>query len=181
MKTIISFFTGLLVMCSVVPGFAANDFSTCGAGYVLASRAKIDGINARECVKLWCRDLETNKPMGVGARAAAGYVDRLSEVTDGRDTIECFGVRRWCTGDVAGVWAPEYGAYVRGGDDGSTYKSVLNGNCFTWRLEKPECPAGQAALLRDGEWLCVTATTGGVNNIQKSSVRRTGTMHRLSH
>jgi len=46
-------------------------------------------------------------------------------------------------------------------------------------LEKPECAAGQSAILRNGEWVCVTATNGDISNIQKSSVRRTGTMRRV--
>ena len=178
MKKILCSLFSLLILCIVAPACSAVGFS-CGAGYVLATHAKIDGLNAKECKKLWCRDLETNKPMGSGDRAASGYIDKLAEVSDGTDTIECFGERKWCTGDAVGTWAPEYGLYVRGDDDGTTYKSVQKGNCFSWRLEKPECPAGQSALLRDGEWVCVTAASD-INNVQKSSIRRTGTMRRIS-
>ncbi len=168
----------IVAVCWTAAAGAAS-FS-CGAGYVLANHAKIDGINAKECVKLWCRDLETNKSMGSGDRVASGYVDVLSETTDGRTSVPCFGDRKWCAGEVSGTWAPEYGVYVRGNDDGSTYKAYQKGTCFSWRLEKPECSAGESAILRGGEWVCVTASNGDLSNIQKSSVRRTGTMRRVT-
>ena len=178
MKKIFCSIVGFLVLVGFAPAFAAGTFS-CGAGYVLADHAKIDGVNAKQCVKLWCRDLETNKPMGTGDRVGSGYVDVLSSVSDGRDTVPCFGERKWCSGETVGVWMPEYGAYVRGNDDGTTYKSYQKSGCFVWRLEKPECADGESAILRDGEWVCVTASSGDINNVQKSSVRRTGTMRRI--
>lgn len=178
MKKLFCSLFGLFLVFGAFSSYAAGTFS-CGAGYVLVDRAKIDGINARECKKLWCRDLEINKSMGNGDRVAAGYVDVLSETSDGRDSVPCFGERKWCAGEINGVWAPEYGAYVRGGDDGTTYKSYQKSGCFAWRLEKPECGDGESAILRDGEWICVTASTADINNIQKSSVRRTGTMRRI--
>ena len=178
MKKIFCSIIGLIFLGLPMSSFAAASFS-CGAGYVLAPRNKIDGINAMECVKLWCRDLETNKAMGNGDRVASGYVDKLSSVSDGRETVDCFGERKWCAGEVAGTFAPEYGLFVRGGDDGSTYKAYQKGSCFAWRLEKPECEMGESAILRDGEWVCVTASGAGVNTVQKSSIRRTGTMRRV--
>lgn len=178
MKKLFYSLFGLLVLAGAMPAGAAGTFS-CGAGYVLASHDKIDGITAKECKKLWCRDLETNKAMGSGDRVASGYRDVLSEVTDGRTTVECFGDRKWCSGEPVGVWMPDLGIYVRGSDDGTTYKAYQKGSCFAWRLEKPECSNGESAILRDGEWVCVTASNAGVNNVLKSSVRRTGAMRRV--
>ena len=178
MKKIFYSLFGLFVFVSAMPAFGASTFS-CGAGYVLAAHDKIDGINAKESKKLWCRDLETNKAMGSGDKVASGYVDVLSETTDGNTSVECYGERKWCSGEPAGVWSPEYGIYVRGSDDGSTYKAYQKGSCFAWRLEKPECGQGESAILRNGEWVCVTSSGGDISNIQKSSVRRTGTMRRI--
>ena len=179
MKKIFCSLVGFLMLVGVAPSFATDTFS-CGPGYVLASRNKIDGLNAKECKKLWCRDLELNKAMGSGDAAASGYQDGLSETTDGRNPgVECYGKRKWCSGEPEGTWAPEYGMYVRGSDDGTTYKSYQKGSCFAWRLEKPECAAGESAILREGEWVCVTSTGGDINSILKSSVRRTGTTRRV--
>ena len=180
MKKLFCSLFGLFLAFSVMPGIAATSFS-CGAGYVLATHDNIDGITAKECVKLWCRDLETNKPMGVGTRVSNGYKDTSGpvELTDGRgNSVECFGERKWCSGDVPGVWSPEYGAYTRGDDDSTTYKSYQKGGCFSWRLEKPECPAGQDAVLKDGEWVCA-ASSGASTGSRASSVRRTGTLRRV--
>ncbi len=178
MKKLLCSLFGLSLVCVALPAFAAGNFS-CGAGYVLADHAKVDGINTKQCVKLWCRDLETNKAMGNGDRVASGYIDVLSETSDGRDSVPCFGDRKWCAGEAAGVWVPEYGVYVRGSDDGSTYKAYQKSGCFAWRLEKPECDTGESAILRNGEWVCVTASNGDISNIQKSSVRRTGNIRRI--
>ena len=179
MKKLFCSIVGFLAFMGFAPAFAAGTFS-CGAGYVLADHAKIDGINAKQCVKLWCRDLETNKAMGSGDRVASGYIDVLFEVDDGQNpAVPCFGKRKWCAGEEEGQWLPSSGMYVRGNDDGTTYKSYQKSGCFAWRLEKPECGAGESAILRDGEWVCVTATDGDISNIQKSSVRRTGTMRRI--
>ena len=179
MKKKFALFVGLFMLAVVGPAIAANDFS-CGAGYVLSSHNKIDGINAKQCVKLWCRDLETNKAMGSGDRVASGYRDVLSETTDGTNSVECFGDRKWCAGEPAGTWDPARGLYVRGADDGTTYTAYHKGSCFAWRLEKPECDAGESAILRDGAWVCVRSSGGDANNILKSSVRRTGTVRRVT-
>ena len=179
MKKLFCSLVGFFVLCGAFPTVAVADFS-CGAGYILTNHAKIDGLNAKECNKLWCRDLETNKAMGSGDRVASGYIDVLFEVYDGQNpAVPCFGKRKWCAGEPEGVWEPSLGLYVRGSDDGSTYKAYQKGACFAWRLEKPECEAGQSAMLRDGEWVCVKSSGGDISNIQKSSVRRTGTMRRV--
>ena len=158
--------------------------TSCGEGYVLVNRANIDGIAAAECQPLWCRDLETGKPMGSGTKPATGYKSTAYpvELCDAqRNCISCFGERKWCSGEVAGQWNPEYGAYTRGGDNAS-FESVLRSGCFAWRLEKPNCEDGQTAVLKDGVWVCgVSSTVGGAAaRINKaSSVRRTGTMRRF--
>ena len=91
--------------------------------------------------------------------------------------VECWGERRWCAGEAKGVWNPEYGAYTRGGDS-ATYKSYQKGGCFAWRLQKPDCPSGQVAILQNDEWICATVDAGsGVS--RGSSVRRTGSLRRL--
>lgn len=153
----------------------------CGPGYVLANHAKIDGMAAQECQKLWCVDLETGKPMGAGARANNGYVTTASPIelcdVTGR-CVECFGDRKWCAGIVRGVWNPEYGAYTRGGADTATYGSEQKGGCWTWKLEKPKCDAGQDAILKDGEWVCAVAKTTG--NIGRApAIRRTSAPRRM--
>lgn len=152
----------------------------CGPGYVLVNHAKIDGMDTRECQKLWCMDLETGKSMGAGDRAANGYVAtdspvELCDVTG--KCIECFGERKWCTGIVAGVWNPEFGAYTRGGADNATYGSEMRGGCFTWKLEKPKCESGETAILQNGEWVCAISSKSS-NVGRASSVRRTGTVRR---
>ncbi len=156
-------------------------FTSCGAGYILASHAKIDGIDAAECQKLWCRDLENGKKMGSKNSPNSGYraTNAPVELCDANgNCIECFGERKWCSGEPNGVWNPEYGAYTRGGADNATYISYQKGSCFAWRLEKPNCPDGETAILRNGEWVCATATGGG-DASRASSVRRTGTLRRV--
>ena len=153
----------------------------CGPGYVLVERGKIDGIAARECQKLWCVDLETGREMGSGDRAATGYVATAAPVelcdTTG-ECVECFGDRKWCTGVPRGVWNAEYGAYTRGGVDSATYTSSQKGGCFSWNLEKPVCPAGEDAILQDGEWVCAMRVSGSGNTGRAPAVRRTGTRMR---
>ena len=120
----------LVLVCMTIPAFAGD----CGPGYVLVDHAKIDGMNVKECQKLWCRDLETGKNMGAGNSAANGYVATANpnELCDAdRNCIECFGDRKWCSGAQVGVWNPEYGAYTRGGNDSATYNSVQKSGCFT--------------------------------------------------
>lgn len=159
----------------------AAKFTSCGPGYILVSHSDIDGIDAAECQKLWCRDLENGKSMGSGNKAASGYKETSypMELCDANNTcIECFGDRKWCSGEPAGIWNPEYGAYTRGGADNATYQSYQSGSCFKWRLEKPDCPDGETAILRNGQWTCATASKTTVGG-RESSVRRTGTLRRI--
>ena len=168
-----------LCMCMVFCGtaFADNGFS-CGDGYVLVQHSKIDGIETWECQKLWCHDLETNKPMGNGNRAASGYVEtaRPMELTDWTGkSITCFGDRKWCSGEPNGQWNADIGGYTRAGDDSLIYKSFQKGGCFAWRLEKPDCDAGMVAVLKNNKWECVTEYVSP-NVGRAASVRRTGTI-----
>lgn len=174
-----------IILLSLFVGcFAANaeDVLSCGVGYVLVDTNKtIDGIPVSECQKLWCLDLETGGKMGDGAKANSGYVDtadvvRLCDVD--KNCIECWGERRWCAGEVPGEWNPEYGAYTRRGDDNATYESYKKGNCFAWSLEKPDCAAGQTAILQDEKWVCMDVKTdNGIS--RESSIRRTSTKRRI--
>ncbi|MBO4625896.1 MAG: hypothetical protein J5679_01300 [Alphaproteobacteria bacterium] len=177
-KTILSLFLCVgAMLCG--PAFSAVDF-VCGDGYVLASHSKIDGVNAMECRKLWCRDLETGEKMGDGNTANSGYVAtdepvRLEDFSTPKNTITCFGDRKWCAGEKPGVWNAKYGAYTREGIDSATYKSIKKGGCFTWRLEKPTCADGMTAILIGDEWECrnevISSKTG-----RSSTVRRTGSV-----
>ena len=163
----------------------AEKFTSCGPGYVLVeSRKNIDDIPAAECQKLWCRDLETGKPMGKDNRANSGYqmsADVVQLCDAGKPTpkcIECWGERKWCSGEPRGEWNPEYGAYTRGGDNDSTYQSYQKGSCFAWRLEKPKCEDGKSAILKEGKWECVPPSDpAGVN--RGSAIRRTGTIRAI--
>lgn len=176
-KLIFSF----LMVLGVVFAADAAKFTSCGAGYVLSSRTTItDGVKTQECEKLWCRDLETGKMMGEGKSANSGYVaTSVPEQICDKDgnCIDCFGARKWCGGEAAGIWNPEYGAYTRDGADNATYQSYQKGSCFAWRLEKPECPDNQIAILQNGEWVCSMSvdTTAGT---RESAVRRGPTLRR---
>ena len=176
-KLIFSF----LMVLGVVFAADAAKFTSCGAGYVLSSRTTItDGVKTQECEKLWCRDLETGKMMGDGKSANSGYVaTSVPEQICDKDgnCIDCFGARKWCGGEAAGIWNPEYGAYTRDGADNATYQSYQKGSCFAWRLAKPECPDNQIAVLQNGEWVCTMSvdTTAGT---RESAVRRGPTLRR---
>ncbi|MDR2413146.1 MAG: hypothetical protein LBD50_02955 [Rickettsiales bacterium] len=175
-------FIFLFLFTAVGAHAAGEKFLSCGQGYILdSSSKKTDGVNTFECQKLWCRDLETGKSMGSGNTAASGYkadsaTVRLCDAEN--NCAECFGDRKWCSGDPAGIWNPEYGAYTRGGDDNATYISYQKGNCFSWRLEQANCPSGETALLRDGEWVCVKPGETSIGS-RGSSIRRTGTFRRI--
>lgn len=171
----------ILSLIACVSGAQAG-FTSCGPGYVLVeSRTKIDGIPSAECQKLWCRDLENGKIMGKADKANSGY-----QVTRGtvelRDAsghrVECWGERKWCSGEVRGEWNPEYGAYTRNGEDNAAYESYQKGGCFAWRLEKPDCEDGKTAILQDGRWVC-TVPSKTSEGSRASAVRRTGTMRRI--
>ncbi len=176
------------IICSLVvalfafDAMAAAQFQSCGAGYILTQRSKIDGIDAAECEKLWCRDLENGKTMGDGTRVTSGYRDTATPVLlcDAENNcVECFGDRKWCTGEVAGIWNPEYGAYTRSGADSAAYVARQKGGCFAWQLEEPECPAGESAVLSGGDWICVTGAQASSVS-RESAVRRTGTFRRMT-
>lgn len=170
-----------IILALFVGGVAwADDFS-CGAGYVLDKHPNIDGIPAMQCKKLWCRDLETDAVMGTGDKVASGYQETSApvELCDAAGhCIECWGQRRWCAGDVRGEWNPEYGMYTRGGADSVTYRSYKKGGCFSWRLEQHNCPDGEVAVLKDGEWVCATSSTGQVGTQRTPVLRRTGAVRR---
>jgi hypothetical protein len=165
-----------------VSGAADEKFLSCGPGYMLVTKSKTDGVNVSECQKLWCRDLENGKSMGSGNAALSGYkaTAASSELCDAKNNcVECFGDRKWCSGESAGIWNSEYGAYTRGGGNTVTYISYQKGDCFSWRLEKPNCADGKQAILQNGEWVCVTATSGSSGGSRPSAVRRTGSMRRI--
>lgn len=159
---------------------AANAaFTSCGPGYILDKHASIDGMNAYECKKLWCMDLENGRNMGSGNTASSGYksTSAPSQLCDvNGNCVECFGERKWCGGEQIGVWNPEYGAYTRGGADNATYQSYQKGSCFAWRLEKPGCPSGQTAVLVNDQWQC--ADSSKTTNTRASTIRRTGTIRK---
>ena len=174
--------TFIFVICAMLlPVAGQAGFTSCGAGYVLVEgRQKIDGIPVAECQKLWCRDLENGKVMGVGNKPNSGYqaTDSAMELCDAAgNCVDCWGARKWCAGEARGEWNPEYGAYTRGGDN-ATYLSYQRGTCFAWRLEKPECESGETAVLKDGRWVCATSS-GSTEAGRASGIRRTGTMRRM--
>lgn len=183
MRKLITFCSLVLALCVVGTAAVAADekFLSCGPGFILSAKSKTDGINISECQKLWCRDLENGKTMGNNNSASSGYKTTGApiELCDANNNcIECFGDRKWCGGEPAGIWNPEYGAYTRGGGDTATYISYQKGDCFSWRLEKPDCENGEQAILKNGEWICVTSSSGSSVGTRPSAVRRTGTIRR---
>lgn len=180
MKKVVCFLL-FLPFVNVFPAFSATQ--GCGAGYILVeTRNKIDGIPTSECQKLWCRDLETNRPMGSGDKAYSGYQKTSGpvELCDAKGIcVECWGERVWCSGAKRGEWVPEIGAYTRGGGDDITYLSYQKSNCFDWRLEKPNCKSGQTAILENGKWKCAVPADGAGKVSRESSIRRTGAVRRI--
>lgn len=178
------FFTFAFLLLPFALDAATDNFLSCGPGFIMSKSSKVDGIEMIECQKLWCRDLEAGKNMGTSDRAASGYEMTKSpiELCDASgNCVECYGERRWCSGEAVGRWNPEYGAYTRGGNDTATYESYQRGSCFVWRLEKPKCGDDETAILQNGEWVCVVSTgdVGGVS--RESAIRRTGgSIRRLS-
>ena len=174
----------LLIFCLfAVDAFAAaNADFTCGPGYVLTSHKKIDGLDAAECQKLWCVDLETGKPMGRGDTPNSGYktTSTAYELEVGGKSVTCWGERKWCAGQVPGTWDGEHGIYVRGTyNPESAYQSYQKGTCFTWRLEEHTCPAGQTAFLgADGVWDC-REEKKTVEQVRGSAIRRTSAPRRI--
>ncbi|MDR0803808.1 MAG: hypothetical protein LBO08_01830 [Rickettsiales bacterium] len=155
---------------------AADAAFNCGDGHVLKKSAKnLDGIETYECERLWCRDLENGKYMGLENRVITGYRDTAapSELCDANGKcISCFGDRKWCAGQSRGVFNPEYGAYTRGGADNNAYASKMSGDCFVWDRLMPECAPNQVAIMQNDSWLCASSTGGGENS-RAPSVRRT--------
>ena len=175
---LVSFFCLTLNSASFALDVPNEVFYYCGPGYILTTNTQTDGIDTYECKKLWCRDFENGKTMGNNNLPYSGYKTTSvpMELCDAEgDCVECFGDRKWCSGESAGVWNPEYGAYTRGGGDTATYGSYQKGSCFTWRLEKPSCADGEMSILKNGEWVCVTSVDGSqVSTSHGSSIRRTG-------
>ena len=176
-------FASLLIALAGVCVANAAELS-CGAGYVLSegrSSQTLDGIKMAECQRLWCVDLETGRKMGSDNKPNSGYIMSVGTVklcdNDG-SCVECWGERRWCAGEAHGEWNPKYGAYTRNGDDNATYESYQKGSCFAWRLEKPECGAGETAILQDGEWVCAIPQENP-EALRKSTIRRTGQIRQL--
>lgn len=161
---------------------AGERFVSCGPGFVLADKGKVDGISTAECQKLWCRDLENGKNMGAGDKPSAGYKATTSPslgVTGVDGTrVECFGDRKWCNGEQVGLWNQEFGAYTKGGADNNSYLSALKGDCFAWQVQKPHCTAAdETAVLQGGQWVC--AVSGAASGSGRpSAVRRTGAIRR---
>jgi hypothetical protein len=163
-------------------------FAECGAGWILKSATAIDGVKAEKCEKLWCRDLENGKSMGAGDKANTGYSATTNTIvvesldTEGqKKSIECFGERKWCAGETAGKWNPEYGAYTKKGEDSILFISVLRGDCFSWGATtsgEAGCKDGQTPVLVNGKWGCSIRKTGTTtSNIGKKSSAQ-GVFHR---
>ena len=173
----------------MVPKYGnAAMFADCGPGWVMTTSTSIDGVSTQKCEKLWCRDLETNKPMGVGNKANSGYSLTTNPVTvesldaNGNTlSIECFGERKWCSGETAGLWNAEYGAYTKRGEDSTLFISVLRGDCFSWGSTtsgEAGCKDGQTPVLVNGKWNCSSRKTGSsAGSIGKKSVTQ-GVFHR---
>lgn len=161
--------------------YASSEF-TCGPGYVLVEHKQIDGLDAAECQKLWCVDLETGKAMGRGNTPNSGYraTTYPNELSVGTDKITCWGDRKWCAGQVEGQWDSRHGVYVRGEyNSDSAYQSYQKGGCFTWRLSEHNCPSGQDAFLSDdGVWEC-REQVKTIDQVRGSAIRRTSAPRRI--
>lgn len=171
----------LFLVSFIGNAYAASEF-TCGPGYVLAEHKKIDGLEAAECQKLWCVDLETGKSMGRENTPNSGYkaTSYPVEMAVGSQKVTCWGERKWCAGQVPGEWDSEYGIYVRGTYNAdSAYESYQKGGCFTWRLEEHNCPVGTTAFLNeDGTWDC-REQKKTVEQVRGSAIRRTSAPRRV--
>ncbi len=173
----------IFTMCLLPYAVSAADdkLVSCGAGYILEKGDQISGIDSYECKKLWCMDLENGKIMGTGDKASSGYVATknpvILESIDGKK-IECFGTRKWCSGQTTGEFNIEYGAYTKKGDDSNAYVSQQKGDCFVWSVEKPVCNSGESVVMTDGKWVCAKVSLDN-ESIRKSSVRRIGTIKKM--
>jgi hypothetical protein len=171
------------VLCIPLSAFAAaGDASwSCGEGYLTAAKGKLDGVEQYECQKLWCRDLENGKSMGSGERASGGYkaTPEPVELCDASGKcVSCFGDRKWCAGEAAGAWNPEYGAYTKNGADSNAYLAAQKGDCYAWQMQKPVCRnEGEVAVIEGGEWVCAVSE-GNTQGVRASGIRRSGGVKR---
>lgn len=169
----------------------AEEFVDCGPGWIVVDNGTIEGVPSQICEKLWCVDLENGKTMGSGDAAYSGYIATTNPVTieaSGGETIECFGQRKWCSGETAGTWNAEYGAYTKQGEDSIQYVSSQRGDCYSWNAGSPKsagCADGQIPILVNGKWGCsgksaTSSQTPGisVNFGQKSTTQ--GAFHRAA-
>jgi hypothetical protein len=189
----LNFFTSFLALSLIliVPECRSAEnpkFADCGTGWIVASSTSIDGVKSEKCEKLWCRDLETGKAMGAGNKANVGYVTTTKPIAvesldldNKTKSIECFGARKWCSGETAGEWNPEYGAYTKKGEDSILFMAVLRGDCFSWGTTtsgEAGCKDGQTPVLINGKWGCSVRKSGAtVNNLSKKNIIPT-TFHR---
>ena len=179
MKRVFAICYLLFAVCATGAHAADQKLVSCGEGFLVVAKGKSsDGLSQYECQKLWCRDLENGKPMGVGDKANAGYKATSGPYPGVSDAsgkqIACFGDRKWCAGETAGVWNPQFGAFTRGGADNNSYMSIQKGDCFAWQMQKPVCTGeNESAIMQNGEWVCATADTAA-SNVRASAIRRTG-------
>ena len=165
-----------------VASFATSKFFDCGPGWVVQSAKNRDGISAMECKRLYCRDLENGKAMGTEARMNNGY-HKETELTHLEDnegnSISCFGQRKWCVGQVEGVFDPDFGMYVRGGD-GNAYRGILKGDCWEWQPTNHSCRLGETPKMDPvtGTWVCIDVRMGldTRSAIKARATRRTSGM-----
>jgi len=159
----IIFLTLFAVMILQPALYASSVIIDCGEGFIGVTVQNQSGIPTVECRRLWCRDLENGRPMGSGDRPNNGYDNTAvpEEICGGNDCISCFGRRRWCQGESAGIWEPEAGMYVRSNEvvsPGSPIlnRGVLSGNCFRWQLQAHGCGPNQVAYNDGTAWICLT-------------------------
>jgi hypothetical protein len=169
----------LAILAAPAALFAAGEkFVDCGEGYVLANTGARDGVPAKECKKLWCRDLENNKAMGRENTAAAGYMSTPSteEIFDSQGrSVKCFGKRKWCAD--SGAFDPDQGIYVKSGN-AALYRGVLSGNCYKWQLHNHTCGPNEVAINDGDSWVCLNQSSSGDAAraaIKARAIRRTST------
>ena len=170
---------GCLVLSMV--GGDARAAVDCGPGFVSASVRNREGIQTFECRRLWCRDLENGRVAGRDNNPNNGYVatDVPERIEDNdRNHIYCFGRRRWCDNQNQGDFMPEYGFYVRRGDNSLAHRGVLRGNCYDWGLTAHTCGPGETAIPTETGWVCVVA--GSVGGTAARSAIRAQTIRRSS-
>jgi len=173
------------VFCTAV-SFAAEDekFVDCGRGYTMASWKSTHGIPTFICHKVWCMDLENGKHMGSSTTPNKGYENTNipNELCDNSNPrtancIECFGKRKWCSGEASGAFNPDVGAYTKGGTDNVSHRGVLVGDCYKWQSVDHHCASDEVALHQGGDkWTCLKQSSVGSNGhsaIKSRALRRT--------